>query len=117
MTSEAHIPKTELEREFLTALEAQQQIIHKICRMYRDRAQDREDLFQEIVYQLWRSYPSFQGQSKFSSWLYRIALNTAMATYRKKALQLELHDHFPESLHPASAEGSDQEKQLFKALR
>ena len=40
-----------------------------------------------------------------------------MATYRKKAPQLELHDHFPESLHPASAEGSDQEKQLFKELR
>ena len=59
-------------------------IIHKVCRLYCFSATDRQDLFQEIVVQLWRSYPRFRGESKFSTWLYRIALNTAISDLRKK---------------------------------
>ncbi len=58
-------------------------IIHKICRIYRKDTDDREDLFQEILYNAWRSYPSFEGRSKFSTWLYRVALNTAFHQTRK----------------------------------
>ena len=60
-----------------------QGIIHKVCNMYCDRPDDRQDLFQEIVLQLWRAYPSFKGQSKVSTWLYRVALNTAISAFRK----------------------------------
>jgi len=63
-----------------------QALVHKICQMYRDTKQDREDLFQEIIYQLWKSYPQFEGRSKISTWMYRIGLNTAMATFRKPTI-------------------------------
>lgn len=52
--------------------------------MYGPSEPDRQDLFQEIVIQLWRSYPSFRGEAKFSTWLYRIALNTAISDLRKQ---------------------------------
>ena len=52
--------------------------------MYGATEPDRQDLFQEIVVQLWRSYPSFRGEARFSTWLYRIALNTAISDLRKQ---------------------------------
>jgi len=58
-------------------------IIYKICKLYAAE-EDREDLKQEIIYQLWKSYPSFRGESKFQSWMYRIALNTAMLGLRAR---------------------------------
>lgn len=48
-------------------------IIYKICNLYAAK-EDREDLKQEIIYQLWKSYPNFRGDSKFQSWMYRVAL-------------------------------------------
>lgn len=66
-----------------------QGLIHKICRMYRDSREDQEDLFQEIVYQLWKSYPQFQGKSKITTWMYRIGLNTAMAAFRKPTVKID----------------------------
>ncbi|WP_261387667.1 RNA polymerase sigma factor [Chitinophaga pinensis] len=74
------------ETQFLQFIDQHQQIIHKICWLYRDTPEDREDLFQEIVCQLWKSAPSFEGKSRFSSWLYRIAINTALTAFRKKQL-------------------------------
>jgi RNA polymerase sigma factor (sigma-70 family) len=58
-------------------------IIHKICNIYFSDADDRKDACQEILYQLWRSYPGFKGNAKFSTWMYKVALNTAL-TYSKK---------------------------------
>ncbi len=54
-----------------------------MCNIYCDEQEDRNDLFQEIVAQLWRSYPSFREESKFSTWMYRVALNTAITTFKK----------------------------------
>jgi RNA polymerase sigma factor (sigma-70 family) len=59
-------------------------IAHKISRAYFQDAEDRADAFQEMMYQLWRSYESFQGHAKFSTWMYRVCLNTAM-TYKRKS--------------------------------
>ena len=61
-------------------------IIYKICNLYAAR-EDREDLKQEIVYQLWKSFPSFKGDSRFQSWLYRVALNTALLGLRARKLK------------------------------
>ena len=61
-----------------------QALIHKVCHLYGHSMPDREDLFQEIVIQLWKAYPKFRGDSKFSTWLYRIALNTAISGLRKQ---------------------------------
>ncbi|WP_294249461.1 RNA polymerase sigma factor [uncultured Chryseobacterium sp.] len=67
-----------LEQEFLQKMEKHKGIIFKISKMYMDTRDDRDDLFQEITYQVWKAYPNFKGQSEFSTWLYRIALNTAI---------------------------------------
>ena len=74
----------QLEQEFLTLAETHQGIIHKVCRMYCDNEMDRKDLFQDILIQLWRAFPSFKGQSKFTTWAYRVAINTAISNYRKQ---------------------------------
>lgn len=72
------------ENEFLEQIEINKGIIHKISRMYMDDEDDQKDLFQEIICQLWKSYDSFNHQSKFSSWMYRVALNTAIVYFKKQ---------------------------------
>lgn len=69
--------------EFLQLLNSNGRIIDRICCMYVDNQIDREDLKQEICLQLWRSFNSFQGKSAFSTWLYKVALNTALSFFRK----------------------------------
>jgi len=68
---------------FLNIVTNNQGIIHKVCSIYCDTLEDREDLFQEIVAQLWRSYPTFRSESKVSTWMYRVALNTAITHFKK----------------------------------
>ena len=62
-------------------------IIYKVVHMYVHDADDRKDLFQEIVFQLWKSLPAFRGESKPSTWMYRIALNTAISHFRNVTRQ------------------------------
>ena len=107
-----------MEKEFLKSIHAYQKIVYKVCKIYRNSKEDQEDLFQEIVYQLWKSYPSFKGESKISSWIYRIALNTAMTVYRKGKLNIDYFEEFPEQIHPYSESiVSENEERLFWALR
>ena len=61
-------------------------IIYKICKLY-EKGEDQEDLKQEIIFQLWRSYPSYRGKSKFQTWMYRVALNTAMLGLRAQKVK------------------------------
>lgn len=58
-------------------------IIYKVCNLYGKEREYREDLFQEIVLQLWRSFPTFRNQSLLSTWMYRVALNTAISQFRR----------------------------------
>jgi len=78
-----HTP--ELEQSFVTLLRANQNIIHKICRLYTRDEEAHHDLFQEVTIQLWKAFPGFRGESKFSTWAYRVALNTAITLYRKNS--------------------------------
>jgi RNA polymerase sigma factor (sigma-70 family) len=59
-------------------------ILFKICKIYEDDADDRNDLLQEMTLQLWLAFDSFRGESKFSSWMYRVALNTAIVFFKKQ---------------------------------
>jgi RNA polymerase sigma factor (sigma-70 family) len=68
---------------FLNIVTKNQGIIHKVCGVYCDTIEDREDLFQEIVSQMWRSYPSFRNESKISTWMYQVSLNTAITHFKK----------------------------------
>lgn len=106
------------EQAFLEMMRQHQGIVHKICRLYRDSLEDREDLFQEITYQLWKAVPSFRQEAKPSTWIYRIALNTAISSFRKKKPALSY-----EAVLPDIAEETFQDEQglrqerLFAALK
>ena len=71
------------QKEFIKVIKENEGIIFKITLVYSSNEEDQKDLYQEIVYQLWKSFDSFRGDSKISTWLYRIALNTSI-TYLKK---------------------------------
>jgi RNA polymerase sigma factor (sigma-70 family) len=78
------LQKYEAEKQFEKCITEHELLIYKVCRIYTYSKADRQDLFQEIVIQLWKAFPKFKGQSKFSTWLYRVAINTAISGLRKK---------------------------------
>ncbi|TDE17557.1 RNA polymerase sigma factor [Dyadobacter psychrotolerans] len=107
-----------MEEKFLKILKENQNILHKISRLYRDSHDDQQDLFQEIVYQLWKSFPAFRGDAKISTWIYRVALNTAIASFRKAKISTDHFDSIPEQLQHNDNSGiSENEERLFAALR
>ncbi|QZE14329.1 RNA polymerase sigma factor [Halosquirtibacter laminarini] len=73
-----------MKQEFLSKITENQKIIHKVCSVYCFDTESRKDLFQEILVQLWKAYPSFKGNSKFSTWMYRVSLNTAITYFKKE---------------------------------
>jgi RNA polymerase sigma factor (sigma-70 family) len=82
--------------DFLQLIQDNQRIIFKICNSYCRNRTDREDLAQEIIYELWKSGRSFDPDHKFSTWMYRVALNVAISFYRKEkksAPKISLTDH------------------------
>jgi len=85
------------EEVFLKNLNQNLGIAHKICRVYFDDDEVRKDALQEMVYQLWRSFDSFEGKSKFSTWMYRVCINTAIKQRKtvsnKKKMEVLSQDH------------------------
>ncbi|HTB24829.1 MAG TPA: sigma-70 family RNA polymerase sigma factor, partial [Puia sp.] len=70
--------------EFVRIIKENEGLIYKIVRVYTSGREDEEDLYQEIIYQLWKSFPSFRNEAKISTWMYRIALNTSIAHLNKE---------------------------------
>lgn len=75
------------QEDFIKRIQEHQGVINKILFLYSDDLESKKDLRQEILAESWRSFPSFEGRSKFSTWLYRIALNVAFAKLRKQQKQ------------------------------
>jgi RNA polymerase sigma factor (sigma-70 family) len=71
------------ETEFLAQIQTNQGIIKKLVGLYANNEEERKDLYQEILFQAWKGFPSFRGDAKFSTWLYRISLNTILTSQRK----------------------------------
>jgi len=111
----------ELEHQFVTNLEKHQNIAHKICRIYTNDQDSHKDLFQEITIQLWKAYPKFRGDSKFSTWMYRVALNTAITLYRKKKRSIKTQDydtvHFKIKAEEYDDEAERHLKIMYDAIR
>lgn len=96
-------------------------MLYKVCNLYCSTEHDKQDLFQEIVIQLWGAYPRFRGDSKFSTWLYRIALNTAISDLRKqkkKHIRSMEPDKLPTEIQDIQYNKDKEEKlqQLYKAI-
>ena len=100
---------------FIGLIEANQGIIHKVSRIYCNDEEERKDLFQEIVMQLWKAFPSFNQQSKFSTWMYRVALNTAITQFRKISKRKEEPaEHLP--VHIAEENLAEEKEERIKLL-
>ncbi len=104
------------EAAFLTMLTAHQGIVHKVCKVYTRTAEEHNDLFQDIVVQLWRAWPAFQAGSKVSTWAYRIALNVAISGLRRGRIATEIltdqQYQIPENLPEQNAHAD----RLYQAL-
>ncbi|MDP3312229.1 RNA polymerase sigma factor [Lutibacter sp.] len=111
----------ELEKQFISEFHDHQNIIHKVCSIYTSDKESHNDLFQEITIQLWKAYPTFRGDSKLSTWMYRVGLNTAITLFRKSKRQVQTQD-FDAVLYRIKSTEYDptQEEQLsvmYKAIQ
>ena len=110
----------ELEHNFVALLEKHQNIVHKVCRLYTDGYDAHNDLFQEITIQLWKAYPKFRGDAKFSTWMYRVGLNTAITLYRKTKRKIRTQDFSEVEFKIKAEDYDDTEEQqlsiLYKAV-
>lgn len=89
MKANAKMSSTKQSR-FVELLEAHVGILYKVSRLYQDQKEDQEDLFQDIILQLWQSFDNFKGDSVFSSWMYKVSINTAITYFKKKKRRLNL---------------------------
>jgi RNA polymerase sigma-70 factor (ECF subfamily) len=110
-----------LEEQFVKLLQENQNIVHKICRLYTHDQDSHNDLFQEITIQLWKAYPNFRGDSKFTTWAYRVGLNTAITLYRKKKKTITTIE-FDSTYHKVKQEDynfeeEEQIKLLYSAIK
>jgi RNA polymerase sigma factor (sigma-70 family) len=78
---------TREQERFLNLVEDHKKILYKVCHSYCRNPDDRDDLAQEIIVQLWRSFRAFDERARFSTWMYRIALNVAISFYRRESVR------------------------------
>ncbi len=73
-----------MEQLFIEMINVNRGTLYKICNLYCRENENKKDLFQEMVLQLWKSYPSFRKEANANTWLYRVALNTAISSFRRE---------------------------------
>ena len=106
------------EKEFISLLNQHQKIVYKVCNLYMDRHSEREDLFQEITLQAWKAYGNFRGDAKFSTWLYRVALNTAITFFRKEKKKPSVYsmDVIPDQTEDNNDPVEEQVRAMYAAI-
>jgi RNA polymerase sigma factor (sigma-70 family) len=110
----------EKEQEFLNRIESHKGILYKVSKMYMDNHDDQQDLFQEIVCQLWKSYDTFRNESQFSTWMYRVAINTAIVFLRKEKRKVDKYEIASENIKEDESDSHIKESQLdhfYKAVQ
>jgi RNA polymerase sigma factor (sigma-70 family) len=80
------------EEDFIKQIKANEKIIHKVIGLYIYQDEDKKDLYQEVLLQAWKSFENFKGESKFSTWLYKVSLNTVFS-FKRKDKTVETLDH------------------------
>lgn len=105
------------ESNFVSVINQHQGLIHKVCLMYETDPEARNDLFQEIVLQLWRSFPSFRGEAKLTTWMYRIALNTAISGLRKQNRKLKTEDIDEKHFNISDPSTAEEREEAFQRLQ
>ena len=104
------------EEDFLQMIQQYELLVYKVVNVYAVNEEDKKDLFQEIVLQAWYAFGKFEGRSKASTWLYRVALNTAINHQRKKKNRPDIV--FPELLqHHPSEQMDETQREQYKLLQ
>ena len=106
------------ETQFLEQVRENQGLIYKLVGLYASDGEEKKDLYQEVLLQAWKAWPHFRGDAKFSTWLYRICLNTIL-TQKRKASLVDYKDSL-EAISPAVQHSSIQKEDmagLQKAIR
>ncbi len=110
--------KQEPDEAFVRAINDHAGIVHKIARAYFNDPLDREDVIQEMLFQLWRSFPSFGGKSQFSTWMYRVCFNTAL-TWRRRQGRVDarpLSLAHREIAEPRTDDEEENIERMYKAI-
>lgn len=84
MKQEKPIKDRQAEQEFMQIVKEYERVIYKVCYLYMSPQATLNDMFQEVLLNLWKAYPKFRGDCKISTWIYRIALNTCISFTRKE---------------------------------
>ena len=117
MSKRAIMNKKQLEEHFVNLISENESMIYKICNIYANSNSEKEDLKQEIIYQLWKSFPSFRGEAKVQTWMYKVALNTALYFNKKKSHPLTDFSNAEMREEESPMETEEQLKKLYKAIR
>lgn len=104
------------QQDFLEKMKKHQGVVFKISKMYMDNFEDQKDLFQEITFQAWKAYPKFEGRSEFSTWLYRIALNTAIVFLKSEKKRSIFRNTDFQNLKVEGNEYDDEQEQRLKKM-
>ena len=104
------------ETEYLEKIDKHKGVIFKISKMYMDNFDDQKDLYQEIIYQTWKSYADFQGKSDFATWLYRTALNTAILFLKSKKKRSFIYNQSFENILIQQDQYSDEDDRNIKLM-
>lgn len=112
------------EQQYLKLIEGNRPRILKVCRVYAWNAADQDDLYQEILFQIWRALPGLKQDAHANTWLYRIAINTSISFVRRRTarggpavpLDHEQLTHHIESRQSSDAGGGEQLARLYDAI-
>ena len=108
-----------LQTDFIEIIENNKKMIYKVSHMYCDSTIDKKDLFQDIISNLWISYPSFQNKSKISTWIYKVSLNTAITWFRdytKQSRSIEYTNLIPNLADEVDSTVDELYDQLYSAI-
>lgn len=107
-----------MKSEFQDLLEANHKIVAKVCRIYTDKPEDFEDCYQECIVQLWRSFKTFRGASKFSTWVYRVCLNVCLTQLRtRKQMITTTQEYLPDIKIETDYVLEERMEILYKAIK
>ena len=107
------------EKEFVTLIDTHQRILHKVANLYCDTPEARRDLVQEMMLQAWRSYGNYRAEAAFGTWLYRLALNTAITSIKNESRRPDKYsmDHLPVRVDEVDTDKEERLKLLNKAIK
>ncbi len=100
---------------FYSLVREHERLLHKVCHLYCHSEEERRDLLQEILLQLWRSLPTYEARAKPTTWVYRVAINTAI-TFLRKSARAGRTDVPPNSFPMASEEAEFRRLENFQIL-